>query len=166
MGQFFARDDDLTRITLQGDPLDGEWILIRRRISHAEEQRLAGGMFTGIREAGEGKPSTMLMDATEYDVQRIRYWVRRWSLTASAQLGDVAPERRAADNRWQQGTKPTAVELETLLPECAVQILAAIDAHEAALKAENALALDPLPPTGATDTTTSSTVAPPSYGTP
>lgn len=166
MARFFARDDDLKRITLEGGPLDGEWILIRSRISHAEEQRLAGGMFTGVREGGEGKPQTLLMDATAFDIQRIRHWVRGWSLTVSERLGDVPQSVREADRRWQDGSKPSNKELEELLPEAASQILAAITAHEDSLKVDNVLALDPLPATGGTGTTASSIDEPQSYTTP
>lgn len=121
---FFARPDDLTRINFEDGLLAGEWMMVRTRLSHAEEQRLYAGMFVGVRP--DEQSQRLEVDATGFDVNRIVVWVQRWSLT-----GDK-----------DRGARPRRDEVEALLPEVAAEILGAIERHEAAAK-EDRIRLDP-----------------------
>jgi hypothetical protein len=153
-GSYFARDDDTVRIAFEDGPLAGEWIQVRAAISKAQEQRLYGGMLTGFREDARedgSKRRVMEADATSYEVNRLRFWVRRWSL--------------GTDD--ERGMRPTPDQLDTLLPEFADEILAALDKHETARKAEEPeLRHDPLVTSSETPTETSPTHARRSSGKP
>lgn len=165
MSKFFARENDLVRQEITTGPLEGEWVAIRRRISHAQEQALSGSMLAGVREEQAGKPQTLLMDVTGYDIARLLMWVRRWSVTVSGEILDACggneTDRRYLDrhlnSRWQSGTKPTRDELGELTTEHATQLLELIERHEREVRVEQAVVLDPTPATGSTATTTSST---------
>lgn len=127
-GKFFAREDSTTRIDFDDGPLEGEFIRVRERISKAQQNRLRFGGVTGVRQ--DGDRNTIEVDATEMDMNRIRFWVLAWSL----------------GNDLDKGRKPTGEQIELLLPEYADQILAAIDKHEAQLAAdEPELLTDPKP---------------------
>jgi len=134
MNDYFAKPDDTVRLPFSGGPLDGEWIQIRRRISHLEEQELLRHLVSGIRQDDDAGTRTMELNGADYDAYRLRFWVKRWSLGT-------------ADER---GMKPTREQLDTLLPEFAAPILKAIADHEEALKAEAEVASSPLPESGTT----------------
>lgn len=130
---FFASEDDRRRIDFDHGPLAGEWIMIRGSISHADNQRLLGAMFTGMREEPTEDGGTrrhLEADATTLDLRTMRFWLVRWSLEGG---GD-------------QGRRPTDDALRALLPPHAAQILQAIKAHADALDAEAEVESDPLGP--------------------
>lgn len=146
---FFARPDDLVRIDFDEGPLDGEWIMVRRRLSAVEINRLSHSMVTGMTLGDDGAVSGMATDTSEVDLHKMMAWVKRWSLT---------------DDSGRE-TSPNRARLETLLPEYADQILAAIDKHSADTAAGDVLATDPLPESGSGLAIRSRTRAPRGSGT-
>jgi hypothetical protein len=103
---------------------DGDWVLVRAELSYGQQRRLAMAGVTGMPPAlagaaGEGRLS---VDWAAFEIERLVTWVMDWSFRDGD--GDRVVVSREA--------------IESLHPETAQEIAAALDAHVEALEAKKA----------------------------
>lgn len=117
----------ITRLELS----DGDWIEVKSRLTYGEQQRLAGGAFTGGRATADGL-GTLDIDVERYAVLRLETWLTDWSF--------------CDENGKAVKLSPAAIA--ALDPDSADEITAGLDAHIERLATEKNL-IAPVTVTGA-----------------
>ena len=62
---------------------DGDWVLVRRELSYAQQRRLAASGLSGVPQAlvegGQGQELTV--DLAAFDIEKLVTWILDWSFT-------------------------------------------------------------------------------------
>lgn len=103
---------------------DGDWVLVRAELTYGQQRRLAGAGLTGVPDAlaAQGQGERLGIDLAAYDLERLCTWLMDWSLR-DADGAAVVVSREA---------------IESLHPDAAAEINAALDAHIEALEGKAA----------------------------
>jgi len=62
---------------------DGDWILIHRELSYAQQRRLAAAGLSGVPAAlvEQGGGEALNVDLAQFDIEKLVTWVMDWSFT-------------------------------------------------------------------------------------
>ena len=103
---------------------EGDWVLVRAELTYGQQRRLAGAGLTGVPDAlaAQGQGERLGIDLAAYDLERLCTWVMDWSFR-DADGSPVVVSREA---------------IESLHPDTAAEINAALDAHIEALEGKGA----------------------------
>lgn len=93
---------------------DGDWVLIHRELSYAQQRRLASAGLTGVPQvlSESGGGGGLSVDLAQFDIEKLVTWIMDWSFTD----GDgthVVVSREAIEGL----TVETAEELNAALSE-------------------------------------------------
>ena len=103
---------------------DGDWVLVHAELTYGQQRRLASAGLTGVPGAlaAEGAGQQLTVDWAAYHLERLAVWVMDWSFVDA----DGQPVRVGRE------------AIESLHPDTAAEIDAALDAHIEALAAKKA----------------------------
>jgi hypothetical protein len=103
---------------------DGDWVLVHAELTYGQQRRLASAGLSGVPDAlaAQGAGQQLTVDWAAYHVERLVTWVMDWSFV-DADGQPVSVSREA---------------IESLHPDTAAEIDAALDAHVAGLEAKKA----------------------------
>jgi hypothetical protein len=98
---------------------DGDWIEVKRRLTHGEQQRLAGAAIGKVSQVGKGD-AELGLDLERFGIERLAIWLTDWSFRDSS----------------DKPVKLTRSAIAALDPETVEEIDAALAAHIEALEQE------------------------------
>src|SRR5262245_27487242 len=77
----------------------GDWVLVRRELSYAQQRRLAAAGLSGVPEAlsEQGQGERLSVDLAQYDIERLVTWLMDWSFV-DADGNAVHVSREAIEN--------------------------------------------------------------------
>lgn len=62
---------------------DGDWVLVRRELSYAQQRRLAASGLSGVPAAlvEQGQGQELSVDLASFDIEKLCTWLMDWSFT-------------------------------------------------------------------------------------
>lgn len=62
---------------------DGDWVLVHRELSYAQQRRLAAAGLTGVPAAlvEQGGGEALNVDLAQFDIEKLVTWIMDWSFT-------------------------------------------------------------------------------------
>ena len=114
MGRNRFVGNEIARLELS----DGDWIEVKKRLSYAEQQRLATGAFSRMGMANE--EIELKMDSETFNCQRLLIWIVDWSFV----------------NEKGKQVSVTLDAIKQLDPDTAAEIDDALGIHIEAVAAE------------------------------
>jgi hypothetical protein len=103
---------------------DGDWVLVRRELSYAQQRRLAAAGLSGVPQAlvEQGQGQELSVDLAAFDLEKLHTWLLDWSFT-------------------DEDGQPVVVSrqsIEALTPETGEEISAALSEYIAEADAKKA----------------------------